>query len=190
MNKIKIESKYSPFPKPIALIGCLIDGKPNFMNIAWFNRMSMEPNQWMISMNKNHHTFQGIKENKTFSMNFPNNELVEKTDFCGLVSGRDFDKSQLFTIFYGDLKTAPLISDCPISVELEVIELIEKQNQMIIIGLVKNIYSEEKYLTNGELDPKKIQLLIFVKASPDGFYFNLGENIGQAWKIGKDYKVD
>ena len=180
--------KYSPFPKPIALIGCLNKGKPNFMNIAWFNRMSMDPNQWMISINKNHHTFQGIKENRTFSMNFPSINQAEITDFCGLVSGRDFDKSELFEIYYGELETAPLISNFPINIEFEVVEFIEKENQMIIIGLVKNVYSEEKYTTNSELDQEKFQPLIFMKAGPEGFYHKLGENIGQAWKIGKDYK--
>ena len=43
--------------------------------------------------------------------------MMEKTDFCGLVSGRDIDKAALFDVFYGELKTAPMITECPLSLE-------------------------------------------------------------------------
>ena len=33
--------------------------------------------------------------------------MVDKVDYCGLVSGRKDDKAKLFQVFYGDLKTAP-----------------------------------------------------------------------------------
>jgi flavin reductase (DIM6/NTAB) family NADH-FMN oxidoreductase RutF len=184
MKKVKIEHKYAPFPKPIALIGSLVDGKPNFMTIAWFNRMSMSPNIWMISIGKNHYTFKGIKENGTLSMNFPNPDLVIKTDYCGLVSGREKDKSDIFSIFYGELKTAPLIVECPISIELEVVEMMEKEDLVLIFAEVKNIFSEEKYLTNGELDPIKFKPLAFIKPNPEGYYYKLGQRVGQAWSIG------
>ena len=35
--------------------------------------------------------------------------MVEKTDYCGLVSGGKSDKSGLFGVFYGEVKKAPLI---------------------------------------------------------------------------------
>ena len=152
--------------------------------------MSMTPNMWMISLNKHHHTFQGIKENGTFSINFPNPDLVKETDYCGLVSGRETDKSQLFSIFYGEFKTAPMIAECPISIELEVVEMIEKYGQIIIFATVKNIFSEEKYITDGELDPIKFQPLAFIKPNPEGFYYILGDRIGQAWSVGKQLKND
>lgn len=62
-----------------------------------------------ISLNKSHYTCTGIKENGTFSINIPSVEMVAKTDYCGLVSGNDGDKSILFHTFYGILENAPMI---------------------------------------------------------------------------------
>lgn len=188
MKKIKIEPKYAPFPKPIALIGSMVNGTPNFMPIAWFSRMSMDPNIWMISINKHHYTFQGIKENSAFSMNFPSPELVEQTDFCGLVSGREVDKSFLFKTFYGELKIAPMIIECPINVELELIEILERYEQKIVLASVKNIYTEKKYLSESELDPQKLNLMTFMKPNPEGLYYRVGQSIAQAWSVGKGLK--
>ena len=44
---------------------------------------------------------------KTFSINFPSAEMMEKTDYCGLVSVKDVDKASLFDAYYGSRKTAP-----------------------------------------------------------------------------------
>ncbi|MHA2177849.1 MAG: flavin reductase, partial [Candidatus Thorarchaeota archaeon] len=79
MTKMEIDSGGSPFPKPIVLIGSVVDGRPNFFTVAWFNRMSRTPNIWGAAVGKTKHTLQGIKENKTLSFNFPNDNLVVKT---------------------------------------------------------------------------------------------------------------
>ena len=155
------------------------------MDIVWFNRMNMSPNIWAASLNKRHHTLVGIRQNGTFSVNLPSTDLVEKTDYCGLVSGRDVDKSDLFEVFYGDLKTAPMIKECPICVECAVYDLIELSDHFIVLGEVKGIYAEEQVITNGVLDPKKMDPIIFTRPGAAGIYWSLGEFVGEAWSIGK-----
>ncbi|MFW9956412.1 MAG: flavin reductase family protein, partial [Candidatus Thorarchaeota archaeon] len=88
MTKIEIDSGGAPFPKPIVLLGSIVDGRPNFFTVAWFNRMSMKPNIWGACVGKTKYTLRGIRENKTFSVNFPNADLVMKTDYCGIRSGK------------------------------------------------------------------------------------------------------
>lgn len=183
-----MKSNYAPFPKPIALLGAIVDGKPNFMNVAWFNRAHMSPNLWMIALNKQHHTVKGIKQNKTLSINLLSVDLVKELDYCGLVSGRDIDKSELFSIFYGESETAPLIKECLVNIELSVEEIIEVKDQYLFISKVLNIYTDEELLTDGELDPNKYQPILFIKANSEGFYYSLGEQIGKAWHIGKELK--
>ncbi|MHA1137112.1 MAG: flavin reductase [Candidatus Thorarchaeota archaeon] len=78
MSKIEINSNGSPFPKPVVILGSIVDGKPNFFTVAWFNRMSRTPNIWGACMGKSKHTFKGIDEHKTFSVNFPDEDLVVK----------------------------------------------------------------------------------------------------------------
>ena len=100
MTKIEVKPEIAPFPKPSCIIGASVDGRPNFMNIVWVNRMNRSPNIWSVSINTKHHTLRGIKQTNVFSMNFPNTALAEKTDYVGLVSGRDVDKSEIFEVFY------------------------------------------------------------------------------------------
>jgi len=33
--------------------------------------------------------------------------MVTATDYCGIKSGKKVDKSKIFELFYGELKTAP-----------------------------------------------------------------------------------
>ena len=105
---------------------------------------------------------EGIKENKIFSVNFPNPELAIKTDYCGLVSGRDVDKSKVFNLFFGESQNAPMIQECPICVECSVHQLVDLPDHVVVFGEVQHIYTEEQYLTDGHLDPKKFNPLVFI----------------------------
>jgi len=99
---------------PMVLVGAVVDGKANFMAAAWVCRVNAKPPMFSIALG-HHHTNKGIEENKEFSINVPDVSMVEKTDYCGLVSGVKNDKSRLFDVFYGELKKAPLIAECPVS---------------------------------------------------------------------------
>ena len=59
-----------------------------------------------ICVNKNNASHEAIMDTAEFSINLPTIEMVEITDYTGLVSGNRVDKSGLFDVFYGDLLTA------------------------------------------------------------------------------------
>lgn len=186
MTKIEINPNIAPFPKPTALLGSLVDGTPNFMNIVWLNRVNRSPNIWVVSVNKKHQTMKGIQETGWYSLNFPNTSLVEKTDYCGLVSGRDVDKSKLFEVFYDPEEKVPLIKECPVCAACVVTQYVELPDHFVVFGEVKHVYSEEQFLTDGELDPLKMDPIIFTRPGPIGNYWSLGTKIGKAWAIGKN----
>ena len=87
------------------------------MTVGWCARANANPPMIACGIGNHHYTPQGIAETKTFSINIPSSDLLEKTDYCGLVSGEKTDKSKEFDVFYGSLKTAPMINDCPVSLE-------------------------------------------------------------------------
>ena len=182
MTKIEIDSSGSPFPKPVMLLGSLVDGKPNFFTVAWFNRMSRTPNIWGACIGKSKHTFKGIEEHQTFSVNFPDEDLVVKTDYCGIRSGKNVDKSELFDVFYGELKTAPMIRECPVTAECTVHEIIDMSSHYLILGEVKHLYSEERFMTDGALDQKKLKPLLFT--NPARQYWSLGDVVADAYSVG------
>lgn len=111
-EKIKINNNVFVYPMPVTLLGANVKGKVNFMALGWVTRVNANPPMLGIGVHKSHYTTEGIKENKSFSVNFPEAEMIIETDYCRLVSGENVDKSSLFEVFYGELETTPMIREC------------------------------------------------------------------------------
>lgn len=186
MEKIDIGRNGFVYPMPVALLGTKVNNKANFMALGWVMRASMNPPLLTVSVNKNHLTNKAIRENKTFSVNFPSVDLMEKTDYCGLVSGKRTDKSDLFEIYYGNLETAPMIGKCPLSLECKLTDIYEMPTSDLFIGEIKSTYTEKQYLSDGKPDIKKMNPAVLTM--PDNNYWSVGKNIGKAWDIGKNLK--
>ncbi|WXG42106.1 MAG: flavin reductase family protein [Candidatus Freyarchaeum deiterrae] len=185
MEKKEIGTKYF-YPMPTTLIGANVSGKPNYLTVAFCGMVNISPLLISVALNKAHYTNPGIKENKTFSVNIPSVEMAKITDYCGLVSGGKVDKSKLFETFYGKLKTAPMIKECPINMECKLVQTLELSADEVFIGEIVAAYSEDRYLTDGRPDIKKINPIVF--SVLDRNYWKIGELVGPAWSIGKNFK--
>lgn len=187
MQKSKIRLGPYLYPMPVVIIGVNVSNKANFMPLAWTCIVDHKPPTILISSSQTHHTNVGIKENNCFSVNTPSQDMIIPTDYCGLKSGKDIDKSKIFDVFYGDLKNAPMIIDAPLSLECKLIKTIDLgQGHDIFIGEIVNAYSEEKYLTNGIPDLSKMDTFLF--SMNDNNYWKIGEHLGRAWNIGRKYE--
>ena len=182
--KIELGSKNCLYPMPTVLVGALVDKKPNYLAIAHVGIMDLE--SVSLGMNKRHYTNTGIRTNKTFSINIPSTTMVKETDYCGLVSGKDNKKADLFKTFYGKLKTAPMIEQCVINMECELIKTVDFPNHDIFIGKITNTFCEETVLTDGEVDFEKVQPILF--AMNDQSYYSIGKKFAKAWSVGKELK--
>ncbi len=111
---------------------------------------------------------------------------MEKTDYCGLVTGSKADKSDVFEVFYGEIKEAPLIKECPLCMACRVHEAIKLPFNTLYVGEICEAFTEERYLTNGNPDIKKMNP--FTLTMPDNNYWDVGNNVGKAWNIGKKLK--
>jgi flavin reductase (DIM6/NTAB) family NADH-FMN oxidoreductase RutF len=187
MDKINLGSTIPAYPMPVSIVGAHVNGKPNFLTVAWFSMVSSKPPRIAIALGRGHYSNPGIKENKAFSLCLPSEDMVEVTDYCGIVSGKKSDKSGTFDIFYGEEKTAPMIKDCPLAVECRLVEVVESSMNEIFIGEIIGVYTEERFLTDGKPDFGKIKPLIL--SQPDTSYWRLGEPVARAWNIGKKYKT-
>ena len=188
MEKIAIGAKTFLYPMPTTLVGANVGGKPNYLTVAYCGIVQHNPALIAVSSGKKHYTNAGIKENGTFSVNIPSEELVTITDYCGIVSGTSVDKSILFEPFYGKLKTAPMIKECPLNLECKLVQTLDYGGSAeIFIGEIVEAYSEEQYLTNGLPDIKKIKPIVF--SMHDNTYWKIGEHLAPAFKIGKKFTV-
>ena len=144
--------------------------------------MSLSPPLLLyISVNKSLYTNSGIKENGYFSVNLPSADMEVKTDYVGLVSGRDTDKSGVFTAFYGSIKKAPMIEECPVNMLCKVYQTLELPNNEVFIGELVETYVNAECLNGKVPDMKKINPMMLAGSS----YWSLGNIIGTAYKDGR-----
>jgi len=183
VDKIEVAAERVCYPMPCSLVGANVGGKANYVTIAWFTMVHPKPPYVLVAMNKARYTNQGVKENGTFSVNIPSADIVEKTDYCGLVSGRKYDKSTMFETFYGQLKTAPMIREAAFSAECRLVQTVDLPVQELFIGEIVAAYSEERYLSDGEPDLKKMHPFMLVLAQRE--YTALGPHLGPAWEVGR-----
>lgn len=186
MRKIKAGAIHPLPAAPIVVVGANVNGKPNYMTVGFVSGVNIKPPILCVSLNKKHHTPKGILENGTFSINIPSAEFVAETDYCGLVSGKNMDKSNIFTTFYGDLETAPMIEEFPITCECRFIgKKVEFAMDVVYFGEICQVYMNEEFTTNKKkMDILKINPLIL---GMDNLYHTIGENVGQAYHVGWEY---
>ena len=166
---------------PAVIVGALVDGKANYITLGHCGGMSINPPIVYASCNKVHYTNAGIKENGYFSVNIPSKDLVKETDYVGLVSGKDTDKSGVFTAFYGSIDKAPMIEECPANILCKVINVVDLPNNEVFVGEIVETYVNEECLTDDRTDTSKIGPILLA----DGKYCEVGNPCGNAFSDGK-----
>jgi flavin reductase (DIM6/NTAB) family NADH-FMN oxidoreductase RutF len=172
------------YPMPTLLVGAEVDGKPNFLAIAWAGIANGEPPMVSVALRAQRYTLKGIRQNQTFSVNVPSVDLVEETDYCGVRSGAQVDKVETckFKIFYGKVEKAPLIEQCPVNLECRVVQMLELGSHLLIIGRIEETHVSDDCLTDGQPDVEKIRPFIF--ATPSRRYYAFGDVIAKAFSVG------
>jgi flavin reductase (DIM6/NTAB) family NADH-FMN oxidoreductase RutF len=183
MEKIPVDRNAFLYPMPVVLVGTRSSGQVNFLTVAWVSRVNYSPPLIAVSLGKTHFSSAGIRECREFSVCIPGKDLLEKVDCCGLVSGKRADKSGLFDVFYGELGCAPMISQCPLCMECRLLETVDLPTNDIFIGEILSAWTEERYLTDGKPDVRKMEPVTLTM--PDNRYWSVGEAIGKAWHDGK-----
>jgi flavin reductase (DIM6/NTAB) family NADH-FMN oxidoreductase RutF len=186
MTKHPRGSRMPPLALPICLLGANVEGKPNYCTIAWFTMIDDEPPTIGLVTGKDRKTKDGIIENRTFSVNLPSADMAVPVDYVGITSGREEDKSAVFRSFYGKLKTAPMVEECPVTMECELKRIVELEGTDLIIGEIVEVYAEERVYHGDEPDPLVLDPLMYLSSA--AAYHRLGERTADAFKVGKSYK--
>ena len=113
-----------------------------------------------------------------FVINITTQQLAFATDWCGVKSGKDFNKFKEMKLSpeKAQIVKAPLIAESPINIECIVKEIKELGSHDMFIAEVVAVNVDEKYI-----DPIT-QTFDLSKADPiaysHGKYYNLGDFIG------------
>lgn len=186
MSKRTLGPKPFLLPQPAVLVGTVVDGVPNFMLAAWCGMANHTPPMVSVAMRPNRHTQAGIEANRAFSLNIPSTDRVVQADYCGIVSGRKADKSQVFTTRAGSLAGVPLIEECPLVLECRLVQTVELPTHLLHLGEVVEVYADEACLVEGVPDLGKVDPLIY--SITDGQYWSVGAPLAKAFQAGKAYQ--
>jgi flavin reductase (DIM6/NTAB) family NADH-FMN oxidoreductase RutF len=186
MKKVMMGAQPMLWAHPTVLVGADVDGKPDFAVVAWTGAAASTPPAVSIALQHPRYSLKGIRRNLTFSVNIPSREMVRETDYCGLISGAKTDKVKdcKFKVFYGKTPNTPLIEQCPINMECEVLHILNMGSHALVIGKVVETHVSDDCLTDGKPDVTKVKPFAFVL----GKYYAIGDAFADAFSIGKEIK--
>lgn len=167
-----------PLPAVMVSVG---DSEENYniITIAWTGTICSDPAMVYISVRPNRHSHSIIERTGEFVINLTTEELVRATDWCGVKSGRDFNKfaEMGLTPIPSKCVNAPCIDEAPISIECKVKQKISLGTHDMYIADVVNVQADEKYIdpATGAFDLSKAKPICY----SHGKYYTLGRELGR-----------
>ena len=175
-------------PQPCIMIATWDENKnPDVMMAAWGGQY--EGNQVCFQLSS-HKTTENIRLNKAFTLSFADARTVAESDYFGIASGRDV-KDKIAHVGFHCTKSqnvnAPIIDEYPLAMECKVVELIERENDgAFVVGEIVNAVADPSILTDGKIDIKKLNPLVWDGSSLN--YFTIADSVGKAWNSGMKLK--
>ena len=175
------------YPMPVLMVAAYDkDGRVNVMNAAW--GMTSDMDKIALFIGEDHKTTKNIRESKAFTVSIADRDHMDAADFFGIATGNKMEDKFERTGYHAvksDLVNAPIVTEFPLCMECELAEIVQTENLHAVVGLIKDVKSDEKVLDeNGKVDPAKLNALIFDQYQ-NGYYVT-GEKAGKAWDAGKE----
>lgn len=181
--RVDFGSKPWTYPLPVYIIGTYDEnGNANAMNAAWGGLVGV--NKIAFCIDASHKTTSNFLKTFAFTVNIGTKDQLLGCDYVGIASGNKEEhkvEKAGFHVLPSKFVNAPIIEELGMSLECKV-ESYDKDTE-ILIGEIVNVSCDESYLTDGKIDPKKLQPLMF-----DGVhmkYYELGNVVGNAFQDGR-----
>lgn len=167
------------YPLPVVMVSCAnAAGESDIVTVAWAGTVCTNPPMLSISLRPERHSYHIVRESGEFVVNLVSARLMRACDWCGVRSGRDFDKwaeCGLTAAPAHELALAPAIAEAPVSLECAVTEVKELGSHHLFLAEVKAVQVEGGLVDErGRLDLARAGLAAY----SHGEYFELGRRLG------------
>ncbi len=176
------------YPAPAVLVTSKYGPAENIITVSWAGTICTNPAMVYVSLRPERRSYQLIRQSMEFVINIPGRDLAFAVDYCGVKSGRDVDKFDRLHLTRedGHAVGAPLIAECPLSIECRVKEIMELGSHHMFIADVVAVDVEEKLIDSaGKFHLEDAHLLCY----SHGEYFALlkpldkfGFSVRKKWK--------
>jgi flavin reductase (DIM6/NTAB) family NADH-FMN oxidoreductase RutF len=168
------------YPLPAVMVSTgAIPEEYNIITIAWTGTICSDPPMCYISVRPGRHSYEILRRTGEFVINLTTRELAFATDWCGVRSGRDYNKFLEMGLTPGKAAKvkAPIIEESPLHIECRITEIKPLGSHDMFIAEVVNVKADAAFI-NGETGAFSLE-----KADPiaysHGNYFVLGKKIGK-----------
>ncbi len=159
-------------PVPAVLVTSADESKDNIITIAWTGIINSKPPMTYVSVTKERYSHHIIESSREFAINLVSEDMVKAADFCGVRSGRKFDKFKEcgLTREKGKHISAPIIAESPLSLECKVKDIIELGSHDMFVAEIVAVQADESLFDEkGRLCLDKANLIAY----SHGEYFEL-----------------
>lgn len=180
MDKVDWKPGNMIYPLPAVMVS--LGAAPeeyNIITIAWTGTLCSDPPMCYISVRPQRHSYEILQRTREFVINLTTRSLAFATDWCGVRSGRQYQKFEEMHLTPGQasIVKAPIIVEAPINIECRVTDIQRLGTHDMFIAEVVNVKADTQYIDprTGAFDLAKAEPMAF----SHGQYFLLGKKIGK-----------
>ena len=173
------------YPMPTYMIGTYNeDDSVDVMMMAWGGICAED----MVALNleEDHKTVANLKSRKAFTLSVPGTDTIQESDFFGIASANKMPDKFARSGLHAEKSSrvdAPVITEYPLTLECEVVEMQEQPYGLRVLGRIVNVLADEETLDEkGKIDAAKLNAFAFDQMRHG--YYAMGEKAGQAWNAG------
>ena len=177
------------YPVPAVMVSCKRgEEKTNIITLAWVGTICSDPAMISISVRPERYSYDIIKDSGEFVVNLVNDRLTYACDWCGVRSGRDYDKfaETGLTPYVSEYMETPAIAQSPVNLYCKVTKTERLGSHDMYIAEIIGVTVDERYMDEkGRFDLEAAKLVAY----SHGAYHALGEKLGTfGYSVRKDNK--
>ena len=166
------------YPVPVVMVTCKKPGeRPNIITLAWAGTICSDPPMLSVSSRPERFSHGIIEETGEFVVNLVNEDLVRACDWCGVRSGKKFDKfaEMKLTEFQSEYMETPAIAESPVNLYCKVKKTERLGSHDMYIAEIIGVTVDGKYMDgDGKFDLDAANLVAY----SHGDYMLLGDKLG------------
>jgi flavin reductase (DIM6/NTAB) family NADH-FMN oxidoreductase RutF len=139
--------------------------------------LSSDPPTLGLGIRPHRYSYKLIEDSGEFVVNIFTEDILEETDFCGLVSGENVDKfsETELTPEPAEKVKPPLIRECPVNIESIIKKKIPLSSHHLFIGEIVRVHVDQDILNEKErVDCTKMAPFVYNQDE----YWSLHQKIG------------
>ena len=171
------------YPVPAVMVSCKAksdknENRSNIITLAWVGTVCSDPVMLSVSIRPERYSHDIIEKSGEFVVNLVTENLTRACDWCGVRSGKDYDKfkEMKLTEYVSDFIKTPAIAESPVNIYCKVKEILRLGSHDMFLAEVVGVTVDEAYMDeNGKFDLEACKLMAY----SHGDYFALGKKLGK-----------